>query len=118
MKGWLFACLMLTGALFSLTGLRQFFIEPLANPMPNLVWFLIQLLPLLLPLPGVLRLQVRSTFVLCMASTLYFVHGVYVISDPKLQLLGIFEIIFSLGLCAVSAFLVRKLREAEANGTS
>jgi len=42
---------------------------------------------------------------------LYFVHGVYVIFDPKLTLLGGFEIGFSLALCGVTAVIVRKLRE-------
>ena len=71
-------------------------------------------MPLLLPLPGVLRLQLRSVFMLCMVTMLYFIHGVYVITDPKLTLVGGFEIGFALALCAVSAFMVRKIREAEA----
>jgi len=38
----------------------------------------------------------------------------YVISDPKLALLGSVEIIFSIGLCATTAYLVRQIREAQA----
>ena len=118
LRGWMFVVWLLSGSLFALTGLRQFFVEPLAGAAVNLVWFTLQMLPLLLPLPGVLRFQVRATFFLCMASLLYFVHGVYVVSDPKLTLLGIFEIGFALGLCAVSAYVVRKLREIEAHDGS
>jgi len=114
LRGWLFVTLLLTGSLVALTGLRQFFIEPLASTSSNIIWFVVQLLPLLIPLPGVLRLQLRATFVLCMSSLLYFIHGVYVISDPKLTLVGSFEIFFALALCAVSAFMVRRMREAAA----
>ncbi len=118
MKGWLFVAFVMLGSLVALTGLRQFFVEPLANPLPNVIWFVLQLMPLLLPLPGLMRLKLSSTFILCMSSTLYFIHGVYVISDPKLQLLGVFEISFSLGLCATTAYLVRMIREAEAANKS
>ena len=47
-----------------MTGLRQFFIEPLATPSSNGIWFLIQVLPLLLPMPGALRGELRSMFML------------------------------------------------------
>ena len=113
LKGWLFAALMLVGCLFALHGLRQFFIEPLTGTTANVIWFVIQLLPLLLPLPGLLRVQLRSTFMLCLVTMLYFTHGVYVIFDPKLALLGGFEIGFALALCAVTAYMVRKIREAD-----
>lgn len=114
LRGWLFVALLLMGSLVALTGLRQFFIEPLASTSSNVIWFIVQLLPLLIPLPGLLRLQLRPTFILCMATLLYFIHGVYVVSDPKLTLLGSLEIGFALLLCAVFAFMVRKMREAAA----
>jgi len=117
MKGWLVLALMLLGSLVALTGLRQFFIEPLASTGTNIAWFIIQLIPLLVPLPGLLRGQLRSTFVLCMTSTLYFIHGVLIAFDPDILLLGVAEIIFSLALCAVAAILVRKIREANAATT-
>ena len=114
MKGWLFLSLMMVGSLFAMTGLRQFFIEPLDDAGVNSAWFIIQLLPLLLPLPGLLRGNLRAVFFMCMSSMLYFIHGVLVVSDPEMQLFGIFEIIFALGLCATTAILVRKIREHEA----
>ncbi len=118
MKGWLFLSLMMVGSLFAMTGLRQFFIEPLDDAGVNAAWFVIQLLPLLLPLPGLLRGNLRPVFFMCMSSTLYFIHGVLVVSDPEMQLFGIFEILFALGLCATTAILVRKIREHEAQLTT
>jgi uncharacterized membrane protein len=116
--GWLFVALLLLGSIVALTGLRQFFIEPLATRGVNVTWFVIQLLPLLAPLPGLLRLKLRSIFVLCMTSTLYFIHGVLLVFDPNMQLMGGFEIFFALGLTAVAALLVRKIRESEAGSAS
>jgi len=117
-KGWLFLSLMMVGSLFAMTGLRQFFIEPLEDPGVNAAWFLIQLLPLLLPLPGMLRGNLRPTFFMCMSSMLYFIHGVLVVFDPDLLVFGLFEILFSLGLCGATAVLVRRIREHEAGLTS
>ena len=114
MKGWLFLTLMMVGSLFAMTGLRQFFIEPLDDAGVNAAWFIIQLLPLLLPLPGVLRGSLRPIFFMCMSSMLYFIHGVLVVSDPEMLLFGVFEILFALGLCASTAILVRKTREHQA----
>ncbi len=114
MKGWLFLSLMMVGSLFAMTGLRQFFIEPLDDAGVNAAWFIIQLLPLLLPLPGVLRSSLRPVFFMCMSSMLYFIHGVLVVSDPEMLLFGVFEILFALGLCASTAIMVRKIREHQA----
>lgn len=114
MKGWLFFSLMMVGSLFALTGLRQFFIEPLDDAGVNAAWFVIQLLPLLLPLPGLLRGSLKPVFFMCMSSMLYFIHGVLVVFDPEMLLFGIFEILFALGLCTSTAILVRKIREQEA----
>ena len=114
MKGWLFLSLMMVGCLFALTGLRQFFMEPLDDAGVNAAWFVIQLLPLLLPLPGLLRAGLRPVFFMCMSSTLYFIHAVLVVFDPEMFWFGVFEIIFSLGLCAATAVLVRRIREDQA----
>ncbi len=115
MKGFLFLALVLVGSIVALTGLRQIFLQPLADGTVNLVWFALQILPLLLTLPGLLRLEIRSAFMLCMVSLLYFIHGVLIIFDPPTQLLGAFEICFALGLCGVTAWMVRQLREQEAH---
>ena len=91
--------------------MRQFFLQPLGDSGANLVWFVLQVLPLLLPLIGVIRGGLRSTFFLCMASTLYFIHGVLIVFDAGFRLLGATEIIFALGLCATTAMMIRRMRE-------
>ena len=114
MRGWLFLSLICTGSLLAVTGLRQFFIEPLGTSSSNSVWFLIQVLPLLLPLPGALRGQLRSMFLLCLVSSLYFIHAVLVINDEPLFLIAAAELLFSLGLAVCTAVFVRKRRELDA----
>ncbi|NCF33067.1 MAG: DUF2069 domain-containing protein [Proteobacteria bacterium] len=114
MRGWLFLSLICTGSLLAVTGLRQFFIEPLGTSSSNSVWFLIQVLPLLLPLPGALRGQLRSMFLLCLVSSLYFIHAVLVINDEPLFLIASAEVLFSLGLAVCTAVFVRKRRELDA----
>ena len=117
MRGWLFLSLICTGSLLAVTGLRQFFIEPLGTSSSNSVWFLIQVLPLLLPLPGALRGQLRSMFLLCLVSSLYFIHAVLVINDEPLFLIASAELLFSLGLAVCTAVFVRKRRELDAESS-
>jgi uncharacterized membrane protein len=116
-RGWLFLSLICTGSLLAVTGLRQFFIEPLSTSSSNSVWFLIQVLPLLLPLPGALRGQLRSMFLLCLVSSLYFIHAVLVINDEPLFLIASAELLFSLGLAVCTAVFVRKRRELDAESS-
>ena len=115
MRGWLFLSLVCAGSLLAVTGLRQFFIEPLASPSSNGIWFLIQVLPLLLPMPGALRGELRSMFMLCLISTLYFIHAVLVITDQRLFLFAAIELFFALALGISSAIFVRKRRELDAS---
>ena len=115
MRGWLFIALLCIGSLFSITGLRQFFVHPLPDVGPNVLWFAIQVAPLVVLLPGLLRSSVMSTFLICLASMLYFIHGIVVVYEGSLVILGSFEIFFATALCAVTAYIVRRLREAEAN---
>ncbi len=115
LRGLQFLCLLWIGSLFALTGLRQFFVEPLANPVPNLIWFLIQVLPLLAVLPGVLRLKIRSYLLATLAAMLYFFHGVLQAADPNDQVLGFWEVGFSLALVLTASFALRHLRMAAAD---
>ena len=41
LRGLQFLVLFSIGSLFALTGLRQFFVEPLASTGSNLIWFVI-----------------------------------------------------------------------------
>ena len=117
LQGWLFLSFGCVGSLFALTGLRQFFIAPLPDTGPNILWFAIQVAPLVLTLPGLMSGTIRTTFLLCLASMLYFVHGVIVVYDGSLVILGWIEIVFALALCGNTSMLVRRLREAEAAST-
>ena len=114
MQALLFACLLLLGSLFAVTGLRQFFLEPLDNPLPNAVWFVIQILPLLAVLPGILRLRYRSYFMAVLVATLYFVHGVLLAVTDELRTLGLWEVGFALGLILLATWMVRLLRALDA----
>jgi len=84
LKGWLFIILIMLGSLVSLTGLRQFFIEPLATPSVNAAWFVIQIAPLLFTIPGVMQGQLKSMFILCIRSrtVLVWYCGVVLFAGP------------------------------------
>ena len=114
MKPLLFFCLFCAGVIVVLTALRQFYIDPFSTLNGNIAWFLIQLLPLLVPLPAAIGGNFRSVFVLCLVSLLYFVHGVVTAFDPGMRWFAGGEIFFSLALCGSSALYVRRARELEA----
>ena len=112
-RGLQFLTLLAAGSLFALTGLRQFFVEPLANPLPNTLWFLIQVTPLLLVLPGVLAMKARSFLLASLAAMLYFCHGVLLTVAEEDQALGFWEVGFALALVLVASFAVREIRRRE-----
>jgi uncharacterized membrane protein len=114
LRGLQFLTLFCIGSLFGLTGLRQFFVEPLASSSSNLIWFGIQVLPLLLVLPGVLRLTPRSYLLAILAAMLYFCHGVLQAVSVEDRLLGLWEVGFSLALVLTASFALRHLRMAAA----
>ena len=114
MQGWLFSSYLCLGSLLALLGFNQFVLAPADSRLLDGIFFIVQILPLVLPLPGLLSGSIRSTFLLCLASLLYFIHGVLLCFDGDRVWLGSAEITFALGLCAATAFLVRKLREAQA----
>jgi uncharacterized membrane protein len=109
MKGLQLGCLLLIGSLFALTGLRQFFLEPLPTPSINALWFFIQVLPLLGVVPGILMLGARSFLIAALISTLYFVHGVLLVATPELRSLGLWEAAFSVGLLMAGSYAARNL---------
>ncbi len=109
MRGLQFLCLLTLASLFALTGLRQFFIEPLASNSSNIIWFTIQVAPLLLVLPGILRLNYTTYVLTTLVSMLYFVHGVLLAATPELRYFGLWEIAFAIGLIAAAAFGARHI---------
>ena len=113
MQRWRLSSYICLSSILALTCLRQFFVSPLEDTMANTIWFFIQVAPLILPLSGLLKGSVRSTFLLSLASLLYFMHGVVKVYDGSGVVIGGFEIVFALGLCVSAAFVVRGLREAD-----
>ena len=109
MKGLQFLCLLTLASLFALTGLRQFFLEPLTSNSSNFIWFAIQVTPLLLVLPGLLRLNHFTYVLTTLVSMLYFVHGVLLAATPELRYFGLWEVAFAVGLIAAAAFGAKKL---------
>ena len=114
MQGLLFLAFIALGCLFAHIGLWHFFLAPDADrSLGAIVWFLFCVSPLLASLPGLYLGRVLSTFFLCMASLLYFTHGVVVAFVGPMAFWGWLEIVFALWLCTSTALLVRRLREAE-----
>ena len=108
------ATVALIAALIALTAYHQLSVAPLASAASNAIWLTLQILPLILVLPGLVRLGTRSYFFAIIAAMLYFVHGVLLAVEPRLELLGLIETGLSVLLIATASFAVRALRHAEA----
>lgn len=115
MKGLQFLALLAAGNLFAVTGLRQFFVEPLGGTLSNVLWFVAQIAPLLLVLPGVLRGSYRGYFYLVLAAALYFVHGVMETATPDHRTLALWETGFAVTAIAVASLAMRRLHAADPN---
>jgi uncharacterized membrane protein len=113
MKGWQFLCLLLVGSLFALTGLRQFFIEPLAGTFSNVIWFGIQVLPLLAVLPALLRGHSRGYFYAILAASLYFIHGTMEAATDDQLAMALWEVGFAVALIATASLAMRRIHRAD-----
>lgn len=109
MKGLQFLALVMVGSLFAITGLRQYFVEPLDGDLSNTLWFVIQVLPLLLVLPGILRGSHRGYFYAILAATLYFIHGTMEAATADQRALALWETGFAVALIAVASLAMRRL---------
>lgn len=109
MKGLQFLALFFIGSLFAITGLRQYFVEPLDSPVSNTLWFLIQVLPLLVVLPGVLRGQHRGYFYAILAASLYFIHGTLEAATADQRTLALWETGFAVALITTASLAMRRL---------
>jgi uncharacterized membrane protein len=109
MKGLQFVCLLMIGSLFSITGLRQFFVQPLETPWVNTLWFAVQVLPLILVLPGVLRGTSRGYFLSILAASLYFIHGTMEAATPDLRVMALWEVGFAVALIGAASLAMRRL---------
>ncbi len=107
-RGYLFLCYLIIGSLFAVTGLRQFFVEPIDNSVTNSIWFALQVVPLLFALILILRPS-RNHFVYCaLIAQLYFIHGV-MLCFSVLREWGYVECALALALTAVASFAAKKL---------
>jgi uncharacterized membrane protein len=113
MQGFIFLSYLCIGSLFAMTGLRQFFIEPLAGGATNAVWFGLQVLPLLAILPGLMRGTRNAPMYAIIVAMLYFVHGVLVAATDPLRWFGLIEIVFALALTWVSTMLLKRMRQTQ-----
>ena len=76
-----------------------------------LVAWLLQVLPLLLFLPGLVKGNPRSLLWLSLVDLLYFIHGVLVAFDPARRWLGIVECVLSALLFICLALFLRQRRQ-------
>ncbi|MFA7892293.1 DUF2069 domain-containing protein [Pseudomonas putida] len=67
----------------------------------------IELLPLLLVLPGMFSASARAHAWACFVVNIYFIKGVVAAFDPARALLGWLELLLSLGLFAAALLYVR-----------
>ena len=104
------------GSLIALTGLRQFFVEPLETPLPNAAWFLIQITPLLVVVPGIMRGRPRSFLFCALAGMLYFCHGVLVAVNAAQRTIGLWEVAIAVCLIAITSFAVWRGIPAKTSG--
>lgn len=109
--GLLFLILLLVGSLFGVTGLRQLLLQPLPETSSNLIWFGVQVLPLLALLPGLLARNSKAYVYAALVSLLYLIHGVLLAATPELRVLGIIEAVTALLLCVVASFAAKALRD-------
>lgn len=105
----------LLGSLFAITGLRQFMLDPIQKPMLDGMWFVLQVAPLLIVLPGLLG-GTRKGFMYCaLVSLFYFVHGVMLSTNPELQRLGILEAGLALVLATVATLAGKAAKDDSVN---
>lgn len=102
------------GCLVALTAWRQFGVDPIPNTRSNVVWFALQIAPLLLVLPGVLRRHANALFFATVVSFLYLVHGAWVVmaANDDLRVLGSVEIFFSLAFFCAICMVMRETKAA------
>src|SRR3954466_9195116 len=101
------ALLIWVGSLFALLGLQRFFVAPLPSFAATLAVFIVELAPILIVTPMVLRGGARGPMWMCLVSILYFVHGVWQWSAPDMRLFGVLEVVFSVGVFVTALILAR-----------
>lgn len=103
-----FAVLLWVGSLFALLGLQRLLGDGLSGTLAQLVVLAVQVIPLLVVAPLLLRPGPRAGLWLCLLMPFYFAHGIWQYTLPTTRLFGILEVVFALG-AFVSAWLLLKL---------
>jgi uncharacterized membrane protein len=106
------ALLLWVGSLFALLGMQRFFIDPLPSLPSTIAVFIGQVALLLIVMPGALRPGSRGPLWVCLVMLLYFVHGVWQWSSPSGRLIGMLEVLFSIG-AFVTAWVLLKVMPKE-----
>ena len=108
MKRKFYYIMALTGffGLFTLLMLWNTILAP-STRLPVALVLLVVITPILIPFKGLLNGNLKSCVWMSFISLFYFTHGVSeVYVDPERFYYGLLEVIFSLLLCAGSAFYV------------
>lgn len=103
--------LMWLGCAFALQGVQRFLLDPLPL-VSNLIVFAFQVAPLLAVVVVLIRDPARGAFWATLVSMLYFTLGVVQIVAPEERIVGIMEVVFSLGMFISAMLLMRAEREA------
>ncbi|WP_028694703.1 DUF2069 domain-containing protein [Pseudomonas cremoricolorata] len=93
-------------ALIALLGLNNLLFADLHGARVGVI-MAIELLPLLVLLPGMLKGSARAHAWTCFVVNLYFIKGVLAAFDPARALLGWIEVALSLGLFVSALLYVR-----------
>jgi len=102
-------------ALLLLTVLWEWLLAPLR---PGGSWLLLKALPLLLPLRGVLRGDVKSMQWAVLLSLLYLAEGtVRIFDSPVVALLASLEILLALAFFVAAIVYLRPYKQAARAGT-
>ena len=103
-----FTLFLWVGSLFALLGLERLLGDGLSGTLAQLAVLAVQVVPLLVVAPLLLRRGPRGGLWLCLLMPFYFVHGIWQYTLPATRLFGILEVVFSLG-AFISAWLLLRL---------
>jgi uncharacterized membrane protein len=116
MKGWQFLCLVLVGSLFAITGLRQFFVEPLAGSHEQRAVVRCRCCRCCSCCPRCCAAHSRGYFYAILAASLYFIHGTMEAATADQRALALWETGFAVALIATASLAMRRLNRDGGSG--
>lgn len=112
-RAWQFTSIVMTGSVLATLGLYRIFAASPAHTtqfsLAVLLWFLLEISPLLLVVPGIVNLHRKSIFWATLVSMLYVVEGIYLAAAPLSRSTGISVAVFALGMFIACTYLLRGL---------